>query len=894
MKSKYVCFSLLGFLGMGLAFLSSDAFSAQEEPVIGVVSFSSTGAGKSLIENGGLEQVKNGRFVGVGSYEKGYAVRPGEGRNQSMAAYCENPDGTQGFGLSWSFQLNQTVPDAIRFTGWSKADSVAGSPGSNYSLYIDIIYRDGTPLWGQTADFSAGTHDWEEKSVLVVPDKPIRTLNCYALFRQTQGRVWFDDFTITVFETPKSMTKLDGLSVFVNHTIPRSSENQSAQSGDGLALTLDSHNSGVTGIMDGTVPLTLSDTPSGFLARDVGKESGYFPFVDGKCQELGLELNYQVESSANHIRLTGKLSDPTRKPRAISLLFAVPVDAVGWNWWDHLRGSAPIQNNNEYMSQVTIGVGSNGKLSRYPFACVTSGRSGIALGMDMGTPAQWRLGYSAGTRLFYLAYDFGLHPDVERFPASASFSFVLYRVDPAWGFRAAAKKFYEIFPAYFDLRARDQGIWMPFTDVSTVQGWQDFGFKYHEGNNNIPFDDQSGILSFRYSEPSTWWMSMSKETLRTYEAAMKMVQEYADSTQSSNNRIHARSLLASGSFNETDRFQMLFRNEPWSNGAVFSLNPSPYLAGAITNASEMWNEEIARRLYGPTARGIQDGEYLDSLEGYVTADLNFRVEHFRRATIPLTFTLDTRRPVIYKAFSALEFTRYLSEQVHDLGKLLFANSVPYRYSFLCPWLDVMGTETDWIQDGQFIPESDETMNFRRTLCFKKPYLFLMNTQFENLTSDRVEKYFQRCLFYGMFPSMFSHNAADNPYWQNPTLYNRDRALFKKYQPVIKQTAEAGWEPVTGARTNQSEVWLERFGPDDGGKTYFTVFNSGSKTRTAHLSGESAYAGKGRWEALLSGGSGDWSGGFDVSLNPGETQVYRVTMTNGNPSGILWKKEEMKR
>jgi len=39
---------------------------------------------------------------------------------------------------------------------------------------------------------------------------------------------------------------------------------------------------------------------------------------------------------------------------------------------------------------------------------------------------------------------------------------------------------------------------MPFTDVSTVQDWQDFGFKFHEGNNNVAWDKAHGILSFRY------------------------------------------------------------------------------------------------------------------------------------------------------------------------------------------------------------------------------------------------------------------------------------------------------------------------------------------------------------------------------------------------------------
>src|SRR5947207_10447358 len=100
-----------------------------------------------------------------------------------------------------------------------------------------------------------------------------------------------------------------------------------------------------------------------------------------------------------------------------------------------------------------------------------------------------------------------------------------------------------------------------------------------------------------------------------------------------------------------------------------------------------------------------------------------------------------------------------------MGKLMFANGIPCRFTVLCPWLDVMGTETDWQQEGRYEPASDAQMCLWRTMSGQKPYLLLMNTNFDTFSPERVEKYFQRSLFYGMFPGMFSHNAADNPYWQ---------------------------------------------------------------------------------------------------------------------------------
>ena len=162
--------------------------------------------------------------------------------------------------------------------------------------------------------------------------------------------------------------------------------------------------------------------------------------------------------------------------------------------------------------------------------------------------------------------------------------------------------------------------------------------------------------------------------------------------------------------------------------------------------------------------------------------------------MPLTFDTGSARPALWKGLAVYEFTRWIAEDLHRMGKLCFANGVPYRFGFLCPWLDVLGTETDWLAEGAYSPAPHEQMRLWRTLSGGKPYLLLMNTDFDRFGPEIVEKYFQRSLFYGMYPSMFSHNAAENPYWENPRWYNRDRPLFQKYQPAIRRVAQAGWQP----------------------------------------------------------------------------------------------------
>ena len=119
--------------------------------------------------------------------------------------------------------------------------------------------------------------------------------------------------------------------------------------------------------------------------------------------------------------------------------------------------------------------------------------------------------------------------------------------------------------------------------------------------------------------------------------------------------------------------------------------------------------------------------------------------------------------------------------------------------------------------------SDRELLYRRAICKGKPFCFLMNTRFEAFSSELVERYMKRVLAYGMFPGFFSHNASQGHYFTRPELYNRDRSLFKKYVPLVRRVAEAGWEPITQAHSSDACVHVERFG-----QRYFTLFNDSTE------------------------------------------------------------------
>ena len=254
---------------------------------------------------------------------------------------------------------------------------------------------------------------------------------------------------------------------------------------------------------------------------------------------------------------------------------------------------------------------------------------GTAIGIDGQWPAFFRIGYNSGTGELYLAYDFGLTAE----KPSATVRFHTFGFDPRWGFRAALARYYEICPESFRCRIPQQGLWMPFAKISAVQGWEDFGFRFKEGNDETKWDDQHGILTFRYTEPMTWWMSMPRATPRTMEAALAEARRLADQ-----GRPEAKALFTSGYHDAEGRFVARLLDTPWCNGAVWSMNSMPGVAGETTDFRNKWNPAIREKLYGPKRAGDLDGEYIDSSEGYVTDELDFRRDHFAAATTPLVFS----------------------------------------------------------------------------------------------------------------------------------------------------------------------------------------------------------------------------------------------------------------
>lgn len=712
-------------------------------------------------------------------YERGFT------RDGDEIVVDNGDDAARRAGAVWSLALNQT--EARPFTVRTEARCERGLGGTRtraFSLYVDLVYMDGDHLWGQTADFAPDPQrGWRAGTVTVIPAKPVRSASVYCLYRGLPGRVRFRAPAVRIREQAD------------------------------LAL-FDAQ------------PVALGDLPrheAGFLVRDVQRaDDGYAPIpVGGEAKGVRLSVVETPAADGATYRVT--VEDRTGRDRALTLVYAWPLPAGDLVFEEDPRTAVPLADNAPQRSDAqAMGCGAGG-LNRWPFGAVSVGGRGFALGIDTAHPAYFRTAVHPRTRLLFIAFDLGLAPEKR----TAAFAF--RRFTFTGGFRGALAAYAAREPDAFKTRVPEQGIWMPFRAIKSVENWQDFGFKFKEGNDETAWDDAHGIFTFRYTEPTTWWLSMDKAhgTNRfTMADCLAKVESLAAKGDP-----RAQAWRGSVMRDEDGARVGRVMDTPWCRGAIWLLSPLPDIAGVCEYKVKNTEADFAKFYAKPFPVG-QDGEYIDSAEGYLTPTLDFNRAVFAASDTPLVFSSDEdHRPALFKGLSMYEYVRRTAARVWPRGRFVMANGVPGRWPWLPAYVDVGGTETQWIdEEGRWRPESHRSLLYKRALSMGKPYCYLQNVDFEKFAYADMENFMRHCVAYGLFPGCFSHNASEGHYFTRPEVYNRDRPLFKKYVPLCKMLSEAGWRPVnTLVASTDARVFVEQFGA-----RYVTVFNSARATVKVRL------------------------------------------------------------
>lgn len=710
-------------------------------------------------------------------YHQSFVISP-----NGQELICDNGhDLKRQGGALWTIDLNQKDPAAITVSAESCSEGVGGSGNSGYSLYLDVNYMDGSSLWGQSALFDPSLgKTWHMRSVTVVPDRPIRRISAFVLFREVQGKAHFRNMR------------------YYQATVSAGNQFDSCM----------------------VKPTRIPTFPC-FLIRDVAANSG---FAEIRDQAKGVRMDIKKTKGKGATFFDVTLENLTGKDRALTLSYVLPLPQGKIVWHVDARKSWTLNpTSSQRMSASSVNAGT-GFISSLPFIAVSAGENGYALGGDPTAPAFSRMVCHPAMHLLHFSTDLALTPEVPK----AHFRFCSFQFNSADAFRGALEKYYTLFPENFAVRLKKQGVWMAFEKISKVEGWEDFGFRFKEGDDEPDWDDAHDIVTFKYTEPATWWMPMWEESY-SYEDCIKRVNELA-----SQGDLRALAWKSSAFKNESGKTPGELRDTPWCRGIVWSMNSAPHLKGNPSHY-DLYNSEtdFAKRYSKKFPKGV-DGEYIDSSELGLVTTLDFCRAHFTGMRTPLCFSKETFKPAIFKGAIGYEYVRSQADRVHSRGRFSMANGTPINWWWLAPYLDVMGTETNWKLREIWQPISDSQLMYKRSLCGAKPFCFLMNTDFTKFTYACSKKFMMRSLAYGMFPGYFSANGATEHYFTQPALYNRDRPLFKKYLPLCKRVAEAGWRPVNRLLTSSNEkVITEQFG-NAADQSYATIFNLSDQPQTVTI------------------------------------------------------------
>lgn len=551
-------------------------------------------------------------------------------------------------------------------------------------------------------------------------------------------------------------------------------------------------------------------------------------------------------------------SDPPRG-RALEVSYRLPPRTEGWVWHDDLRRQRRMEPGHRY----GLDFGYEGhQVSRYPFSCLTRDRVGLLLALPLDCPAMERRWCRSDTGLVHTV-DLGLSPETSHpGPGRARWSFLLGAVEPKWGFRAAAERYYQAFPASFAKRVKREGAWLWPVFPDKIPHPEDFGLAFWEvGGSPSPAAyaaaRQAGIMAMQYIEPTglrQWFAEVKGERamlsldecltrLRQMAAETGSTRQWSGGPEAEIARAVLNSLPAKA--DGTPPFWASNEYDVWAQW--WYTNPSPYLPEP-NRGRTCWTYEVLPRL------PVSDGVYVDSV-GLVqsTGFENHRAEHLRAARTMLTFDRESARPCLPAVSSFHDFLAWMTAELRSRDKLVMLNigADPPAYRFFAGTGDVLGCEvTTRSHPGGRRPyevESDEISCLRRTYAYRKPTTNLLqdgnwHKPLPVATHEDIEEYLQHQMFYGFYPAISTIGGEEQPgyaHWKrffgSPEQYERDRDLFRRYLPVIQRLNAAGWEPVTLAVTDApDEVLIERFGRWAAGELLFTLRGLKAATRNVKV------------------------------------------------------------
>ena len=100
----------------------------------------------NLLANPGFESGSPASVDSWSPFGQGYQVDSALAHGGTRSIRLSNAAAADVRGAAQTVVLNQAVARPLYFSGFSRASGLSGAPGPAYSIYIDVLYTDGSPL----------------------------------------------------------------------------------------------------------------------------------------------------------------------------------------------------------------------------------------------------------------------------------------------------------------------------------------------------------------------------------------------------------------------------------------------------------------------------------------------------------------------------------------------------------------------------------------------------------------------------------------------------------------------------------------------------------------------------------------------------------------------------
>ncbi|MEN6401386.1 MAG: NEW3 domain-containing protein [Armatimonadia bacterium] len=530
----------------------------------------------------------------------------------------------------------------------------------------------------------------------------------------------------------------------------------------------------------------------------------------GPVEALGLTLDTACASSGQYLSFSAKVQDTTGRDRAIELGYEIPLSALDCTWADDLVKSRRIADPISYSHTCKSEAGA-GQTQIYPFTSLSRGGIGLTLGVGLAQgPRVYTIEYDNTRGCLLIRFHFGLSAKARKLPGQAWCSFLLYRHDGNWGLRAAADKYYRLFPKDFEKRVPYEG-YLGYADLETQNSFR--GSRAFYGLQS-PGDFGRGFrwIWHQHTTYGALYFDWPNEKHPDDESVYRMLKEKQAT-------LHLKKLYTDAEgkivWVGDSKYTPPQGDKPGQWLLNFQLNEDPEVSStlkeSLEKALETWERDNPKR--APYTWCISnDGT------GYVGRHMNFREDHLAVTDVPLTYDAATKKVAL--SDQAWEFNTQVLKPLAAEHKFLMLRNFTWgtpNHGANIPFFDIGLIECKYKGWGW-----DEDSAIYSRLCANRRVLrYWAYLPYDATRPQAVREMFNRGLVYAIYPHLLSD--AD-----------QYRDLYTQFVPVMEQLSGAGWEPVTHARCSDALVRVERYGRVGDSNLAFAFRNTGTDRRRCRV------------------------------------------------------------